>query len=497
MNIEYKIGYIKSCCSLLLEAAEQSSERGSDKLEEARKVRASLLSIDPYSRHSFTRKQETRSDYTVLEAEAKRAFQHSQRLRDMEANCQRLTFRRLEQGNLILSGPPGLPFGWYDSLSERREAIGLPDKEPSAPDHRVSKLGALLTKGGEAARVASWRWRSAIEAREACAKGWYGFFINLTVNRSIYDGRKIMEEGHEWQLFLLKVERKAREALGYKSRPRGGPPQSRFMRYQAHLEHGKTGEHHHMHGIIWLKDVPATWKRDPNIGLPEPIRQECKGLQALWPWGESSPCRYLRCIGDAWTARGFIRPVQDKAGVKTPVPYFPPELVGNYLTKYMLKDVKAWNHRMKASRGYGLLTLRKQLLNLKSRDLEALMSRPETELASSMMEQTSLPSGLLRREARGAWVSKTWASNPTKLRSILWSQPRSSAWSAMCKSVKDGARPWRMDFPHLREWLNGLLSPLVPVGFFETEAALEWAVEAYPAFPPRPPNPLRQEELVR
>ena len=292
------------------------------------------------------------------------------------------------------------------------------------PTEELEELLHKLKMMADNSRKSAWVSRVSVEAHEANDAGWYMIFDTLSVNRfkelRRNENERIFENGYEWSLYVSRVEEAVRKALGFRQHHRGGPPRNTYVRHFCRFEGGKNGNNPHVHVVWFLKDVPHLWKRDPNLhaSARNCIKTEIDEMKQLWPWGMSWP-KPVRCHGDVWGAKHKWKWPVKKDG--SHLPLRGPEVCGTYIAKYLHKgnsDGFPWTHRIKATRGLGLRSLRKTLKEMPLRLLKGL-AYPliPSHRAMQFLFQTPYTRSLLKREARSERVSPvsyTHLTLPTK-----------------------------------------------------------------------------------
>ena len=307
-------------------------------------------------------------------------------------------------------------------------------------------------------RKANWSWRVAEEAEDKHKKGWHPFFVTLTVDPKKADPKYIWTETNEFQKYLRRLANIVCKELGDK--PINKPPyrkMSDYITYCGVIEHGKSREHHHGHFIIWLRSIPAHWRLCPNRGIRNPANRthnECIPMRHLWTWsaGHLSPAMYFRTQGDIWEkVYNFVLPIDKKTGEHMKVSTA--RVAGSYITKYMSKDFKEWQHRMKATRNLGMNRIQKIISILPMVQLEALSWRAESsELNHSLMMIHTVPLGLIRRLAKTQIYYLKYKERQLDIRECLTSN--SGIFTKMLNSVRAGARPERMLSSEFYDWVS-------------------------------------------
>jgi hypothetical protein len=348
--------------------------------------------------------------------------------------------------------------GWYASVDEQRERLGLDPKVSNVETNELlRKLVDWLKEGAQRTRKDEWEFRIGAEAQELDRQGWYPFFLTLTVDPAWAAARglttqDVIQSGDEWRRFRQRLAEVVRKTLGLAQVQKGGPPVSEYFRYACVTEHGKRN-HHHLHAIVWCRDVPPRWKVDPNIRRRIKNARECLPLKALWPCAKVTTMMYWRCQNDLWTRKhGFIVPEGTKK-LRSPFKS------GTYLCKYLGKESKQWFHRMKATRGLGFRILDKMFLEMPLQQLMNLLQPTPMNMRQQWSNITEVPLPLMRKRASYWAFSKAWRLG-SESRFQIWDHVTDDSrqlFSEMQRSVLDGQRPWRMPTWQVFGWLQSLL----------------------------------------
>lgn len=362
------------------------------------------------------------------------------------------------------------------SLDEKKQALGL-NTNYFESDENVRLMDEKMQSAAAKTRQHNWEWRIGAEMEDMQELGWYPFFVTLTL-----DPQKVFAAGYEstqefwscgkpFKRYKRDVLKVVTNELGHKECHKSNVPEKEYMRYFGVIEHGKTRNHHHMHLLIWLREIPAEWKRCPNRGIRNPLRRNrvlCKPFESLWPWSNTynRKVMYFRHLGDVWSKLGFANPMIKKKGSKKlePLVPHPANKAGGYVTKYMQKDEKEWHHRPKVTRGLGLNRINHQMLSLTMAQLTALTWRPRSYNLNTSLTMTHIvPLGLIRYVAKLRLFQRSYLNRTLNFQAYL--QENSGAYQAMRSSVEDGARPHLMDSQALYEWVSEHLP--VPEGYCE------------------------------
>ena len=367
----------------------------------------------------------------------------------------------------ILSYPPTLEqldINDEMSLQERKDAFGI---RPSvgARTYNEEKFLEDMQHKTDQVRKANWSWRIGQEAQEKQVQGWHPFFVTLTVDPKRADPEKIWREGKEFRKYIRKLaDIVCKEVGDPPCRKKPYRPESNYVTYAGVIEHGRSREHHHGHFMIWMREIPSSWKVCPNTTISNPanrVKNECKPMETIWEHssydplnGKSlSPCQYFRSIGDIWEQKyRFVLPLRNGRAMKVNTP----RIAGSYITKYLTKEHKEWHHRMKATRNLGMKTLRKVLKSMSQVHVSCLAMRPEkSSLNLSLMKIHSVPLGLVRSEAKRRKFLLEFRQRQLDLTDLL--RNNSLVFTRMLRSVKAGARPDRMSSAEFYDWVGKFL----------------------------------------
>jgi hypothetical protein len=348
------------------------------------------------------------------------------------------------------------------SLEDKKDFLEIP-KVVYHRDKKTKRFDKFMRNSAQDQNQSNWRFRIAQEAIDKHKEGWYPFFITLTVDPKVVDSEELWKKGRAWQAYLRKLSTVVTDLkgeppfwktnAGYKYRP-----MSDYMTYAAVLEHGKSREHHHVHAIVWFRDIPNEWKQCPNrrCSKEHSVHNNCRPLESnYWEYGKCD-ARYFRTIGDIWEKKHkFVIPLKTdvKTGKAEPMKVAPVDYAGAYLTKYLQKDHKEWQHRMKATRNLGIVKLKQRIMKMEPEEVEALTWRPETlKLNLSLKAIHTLPLGLLRSVAKQIDFWNKYKANALDLKTLT--ERPENAYIKMLRSVQLGVRPDRMPLQEYYEWLD-------------------------------------------
>ena len=347
------------------------------------------------------------------------------------------------------------------TLQEKKSSLGI----SSVPIDRTwveDKFLQDLANKADKVRKGNWSWRIGTEAQEKHLLGWYPFFVTLTVDPSKADPKEIWKDTRELRKYIRRLSDIVCKELGHPpARKKPYRPESDYVTYAGVIEHGKSREHHHGHFVIWMREIPDSWKTCPNFGIRDParrIKNECRAMSTVWPWSGYdtsngqylSPALYFRSVGDIWEKScNFDLPMKNGK----PMVIGTPRAAGHYITKYLSKEHKEWHHRMKATRNLGMKTLKNLIAQQDLETCQKLATRAATakfNLSLTMIH--SVPLGLVRSLAKQREHLILYRRNQLDLKTLLTS--KSDIFLKMLSSVRSGARPDRMDSLQFFDWVG-------------------------------------------
>ena len=367
----------------------------------------------------------------------------------------------------ILSYPPTLQEAGIEpgmTYQERRKAFGLRSYDHYRTPNEKKFLTAMSHKA-DRVRKCNWSWRIANEAQEKQEQKWHPFFVTLTVDSKKADSEQLWKEGREFRKYIRRLVNVVCKELGHPpAHKKPYRPESDYVTYSGVIEHGKSAVHHHGHFLIWMRAIPSNWRVCPNRGILNPknrTKNVCLPMSILWPWSSYdtetglplSPALYFRTIGDIWSTKyNFVLPLKDGKPMKVSVP----RVAGAYITKYLSKEHKEWHHRMKATRNLGMVKLKQIVAQMSLETATALSWRPlKSDTNYSVMMIHSVPIGLLRQLAKQQVFLIQYKHGLLGLKTLLRSNL--GVFQKMLMSVKDGARPDRMDSMDFYDWVGQFL----------------------------------------
>ena len=332
-------------------------------------------------------------------------------------------------GKGILTYPPVFSeFGiGADTPYRVKKEILLRSFTSQPPDDSEKRFMKFMMLKAHQAHKANWTWRITQEAEAKQTQNWYPFFVTLTVDPKRTDPEKLWREGREFRKYIRRLANVAAQQLGHppphkKTKHFGYRPESDYVTYAAVIEHGKSQEHHHAHLMVWMREIPSLWKIDPNAGkMPEyRTERECRHMRQYWPWSIASQCPslYYRTKGDIWSKLGHVTPNDKKTG--KPIKINDVAAVGNYVTKYMQKGTRLWNHRMKCTRNLGMKKLEDLINSLDQKTVQSLSWRPQKSSQLRLVSSIhSVPQGLIRSVAKRRLFQIRYQSNSLDLKTLM------------------------------------------------------------------------------
>lgn len=371
-----------------------------------------------------------------------------------------------------------LGVGPEQPLSVRKKRFKIPKREYFETEES-RKLNNLLKSGAKNTNRNEWSYRLITAMNENINNGWFPLFGTYTVDpKMLPEGcvtrDDLWKKTPAWDRFIKRFKTAVAESCGYGRKPSKWPLGHTFFQYFAIIEHGASGEHPHVHVLFMLKDIPKSWKIDPNSKNIRTIR-DIAGASALWPHGWKRLTCGVFCSG-SWFAENWIPPIDDKTGHAIEIGSV--DAMAFYVTKYMQKgETKKWNHRVKATKSLGLRKLQESLTKIDSASMVRMLACRQ-ESYSVMMEiqaLTQIPLSLVRKCSKIEWQKRLYSSKnirAEKLLSSLWVTIPSSFYTALSMRVRDGLRLWKLT-PEQR--YNCYTPMLVEVGSMaQSDGVVKW-----------------------
>ena len=310
---------------------------------------------------------------------------------------------------------------------------GLMDnRKCGATDPVERQYLADLKQQSIAARVSEHGKRIEDEVVYRSRLGWFIVFNSLTVAPHHYD--KVFAPGSTcWRDYIKEVTRAVGASIyGTKRKAdlmRGTEP---YHTYFAVVERGGENGRLHIHVLHCFRDMPDSWKSDPNKGSPVPKAREVTRLKGYWKYGFSTPIAVRYSGSDAFSRIGWKWPVVIPKGKKTFEPYMAkqPMAMARYMCKYLSKSyesrkgMKQWRTRI--SRKFGLTRITMLVSRLTDAELADLI---DSASALPMVKERTFPKRTLRLQLIRENVKRLKCGSgspmliPEKLLKALRAQP--------------------------------------------------------------------------
>lgn len=249
------------------------------------------------------------------------------------------------------------------------------------------------------ARLAEHKWRMIEEITERAAQGWYIVFNTLTVDNNHYE--TVFETGSRaWSYYIREID----TIIGQEIHPSvraalTAKKTDPYHTYFAIVERGKLHGRLHIHVIHCMKEIPGSWKRDPNERLGPPKNRQVFGMKKLWQFGHSMPvaCRFSDF--DAFGRLGWSWPVKLDGTKFKPIAAKPPLAIARYMCKYLVKAYTArkgsYQWRMRVNNGFGLQRMRRTIETIPREVLWDFLNQAPMKV---LADERPLPTTRLRIE---------------------------------------------------------------------------------------------------
>lgn len=257
-------------------------------------------------------------------------------------------------------------------------------------EFELAKYGMMQSMKEKLQKVYEYEAKNSLQFRiRADAIGrddWFLVFDTLTCDSHHYDKLWKDQVTHSaaWKRYTQKITRDVAKALGLK---KGTYKQRDIHRYVAVVEAGTQHGRLHIHVLHYLKELPRG-ATDPNFGRRVPNYLEISTFKTYWPYGHTTPRAVRFSNSDPYARRGWRWPVErSKRNRDVYVPRRAGTIanVGNYLAKYISKDVSGinsvqkeqrWQFRTKMTHGFGKEVLRTLLDTLSLSELRKVCMEP-------------------------------------------------------------------------------------------------------------------------
>lgn len=346
-----------------------------------------------------------------------------------------------------------------------------------------------LQNGGKQARAANWQWRLEQAIKTSINDGWFPLFGTYTVDpktlpKDCLTRDDLWQNTPAWDRFVKKFKTEIADSCGYGRKPSKWPLGHTYFQYFAIIEHGASGDHPHIH-VIWLcKNIPSSWKTDPNQNCIKRLNTDIPPASSLWKHGIQRKTMPLFIIG-SWFTNNWKIP--HKPDTLEPIKVGDAGAVAGYIGKYLTKgDTKKWNHRVKATKNLGIQTLISKLKQETSLILLlALATRPSQYITwMKIQTSTQLPLSLLREKSKQELMKRLHSTKTQRAKLYLmtrWTRTPTSFYSSLVTLVKNGLRPWKMNSKHRYNAYTPILEEVPNTVHSEarTELIITWLRKEY------------------
>lgn len=287
---------------------------------------------------------------------------------------------------------------WEEATGEAWEA-----KESYLTEMQGNMVKQIKDEGQASwTRNKSWRLECAI--KEAIHSGWYIIFDTLTVRE--IDGGVFTTGSKIWGNYIRQLRRQIGIEL-YGSKKEADKKQD-YHKYCTVTEEGGKNGRLHLHTIHLCKEIPETWKADPNMGRRIPNKRLVGGMMKYWEHGFSFPIAIRTGEFDAWGRLGWVWPVEGENNELIPITES--GAMAGYLAKYLNKGTTTWRTKMTRKLGTTLITETVNRLN--KTQMETLL-KTEKQIK---IRGKAIPMKMLKNESakrliglkRKRSISKAW-----------------------------------------------------------------------------------------
>lgn len=345
----------------------------------------------------------------------------------------------------------------YDAKKTRMQ---IPESYKDLEEEEIKAI-EYMKNGSRLRRARNWQWRLKEEINEAVKNKWFPLFGTYTVDpKRLPEGcltrDDLWKNTPAWDRFIKKFKTAIAEECGYGRKPAKWPPGHTFFKYLAVIEHGKSGEHPHVH-VVWLcKRIPRSWKNDPNRNSSVRTETDIPAASALWEHGVQR-CTMGLFIVDSWFAKNWLVPIGLTDG--KPRKISDANSVAGYISKYITKgETKKWHHRVKATRNLGMNQLKEELKGVQLRLLFTMSTRPSDYTTSMMIQEaTEIPMGLLREKSKTELMRRLHSLKTQRAEEFLrkeWTKKPPAFYMNMMLAAQAGVKVWK----EMPEWRYKLFS---------------------------------------
>lgn len=336
----------------------------------------------------------------------------------------------------------------------------------------LKRLGdrAVSTRGSE------YVMRAKEEAEALGVAGWYCIFETLTVDEvHLVEARDLLA-GDGWNAHVQRRAEEVRQACGF---VQGQVPRGEYIRYLSVVEFGAKTGRPHVHVLWWMRDVPRSWKHDPNQGLARPIRIEVQAAKASWRYGICQPKMVRTSSGDAWGMLGHEWPVDPRT--YKPLQGRGPVGAALYISGYLTKGGDGpWRSRVRMTQGYGCRRIDEELMAMPRRLLRPVAAlTANSEWLEDAIYHLGVSPSFLKLRARKMRLHRCLAAKPTLTMTLICRKQTPSLCSRL-----SGAWPEIGNFlMRSSHWSERVFSALsLDIGGFDSrrEEACRYVMTVFP-----------------
>ena len=326
------------------------------------------------------------------------------------------------------------------------QILPLKDKKDKPIEERLERSLGVMTDDAKESLKKCKQYRVNQATEDALDAGWYIIMDTLTIEQRFNDRPEQILGGDGWHRYKQRWREKIRFASGHSRTDL----QDEYIQYFGAVEFGENGDNPHVHVLWFCKNIPESWKKDPNYGLDIPHKREIDNAKDLWDYGWCTPVAVRSGYDDAWAKCGWTWNT-DKHGI--PITVTNSKGAGLYICKYMTKEnTHKWRTRTRMSRNLGMKNLKNAFKKVSTKHL-----RPLSELSSLNLwktkwrDQVRIPTLLITECAKQERLSRAWESKPMLMASKHFQRKSRNICSEISSAVSE--LPTERHFSVCREWL--------------------------------------------
>ena len=324
------------------------------------------------------------------------------------------------------------------------QILPLKDKNDKPMEERLERsLGVLADDARESLKRCK-QYRVDQASIDAIDHGWYIIMDTITVELQYRDDPNILG-GDGWHNYKQRWRETIRKACNLTRKCL----QDDYIQYYAELEWGERGDNPHVHVLWYCKDIPESWKIDPNTCKKLPTNREIANAKSLWDYGICTPVAVRWGFNDCWSKLGWTWPCDDD-GIPTPVTNS--KGAGLYIAKYTQQESGQWRTRTRMSRNLGMRHLKNSLKNVSTRHLRALSELHQIPMwEKKWRDRVRIPTRLITACAKQERISRAWESKPMLIASLHFRRKsRNITWELSKNLSRTQTEP---TFTVCRNWL--------------------------------------------